>query len=124
MNKRIAIPMENGVLCPHFGHCQKFAIVYVLDNEIIDITEVTPPEHQPGLYPRWISRFKVTDVIAGGMGQKAIQLFNEQNINVFVGAPVKPARDLVQDFLTDELNLQANYCDHASRTHHHGGCRH
>jgi len=124
MNKRIAIPMENGVLCPHFGHCQKFAIAEVSENEITDINEVLPPEHQPGLYPRWISGFKVTDVIAGGMGQKAIQLFNEQNINVFVGAPVKPARDLVQDFLTDKLILQANYCDHGSRTHQHDGFRH
>jgi len=116
--------MENGELCAHFGHCQKFAIVDVANSQIIDITEVTPPEHQPGLYPRWISGYKVTDVIAGGMGQKAIQLFNEQNINVFVGAPMKSASDLVQDFLTDKLNLQANYCNHGSHTHQHGGCRH
>jgi predicted Fe-Mo cluster-binding NifX family protein len=124
MNKKIAIPMENGELCAHFGHCQKFAIVDVSENEIIDITEVVPPEHQPGLYPRWISSYRVTDVIAGGMGQKAIQLFNEQNINVFVGAPMKPARELVQDFLTNKLSLQANYCDHGGHQHHHGECRH
>lgn len=91
MNKRIAIPLENGILCPHFGHCQTFAIVDVTDSKINNVVEITPPEHQPGLYPKWIAQHRVTDVIAGGMGQRAIDLFNEQHINVFVGAPMKDA---------------------------------
>ena len=124
MNKRIAIPIENGELCAHFGHCQSFALIDVKDNNINDITEVIPPEHQPGLYPRWIAGYEVTDVIAGGMGQKAIQLFNEQNINVFVGAPTKSARELVNDFIAGKLSLQANYCNHDSNKHQHGGCQH
>mgnify|MGYP002401283509 FL=1 len=121
MNKRIAIPLENGVLCPHFGHCQAFAIVNVENNVITEVNEVVPPEHIPGLYPRWIAGFGVTDVIAGGMGQQAIMLFNQQKINAFVGAPIKPAVDLVQDFLADRLNLSANYCDHG---HHHEHGKH
>ena len=112
MNKCIAIPMENGVLCAHFGHCQQFAIVEVKDDVITDIKEVTPPEHEPGLYPRWVATFGVTDVIGGGMGQKAINLFNEQKINAFVGAPIKSAIELVNDFIADKLNLTANYCNH------------
>lgn len=112
MTKRIAIPLENGKLCAHFGHCQEFAIVDVRDHLIADIKNITPPEHQPGLYPKWIAQQQVTDVIAGGMGQKAINLFNEQHINVFVGAPIKPVKDLVNDFVSNQLTLTANYCDH------------
>lgn len=112
MNKTIAIPIENDVLCAHFGHCQKFAIVTVKNDKITEVKEVIPPEHQPGLYPIWISQFGVTEVIAGGMGQQAIQLFNQQKINVFVGAPIKPAQELVNDFLADKLTLTANYCNH------------
>lgn len=112
MNKIIAIPLENGVLCSHFGHCQTFAIVKVKNNQIDNIEELTPPEHQPGLYPKWIAQYGVTNVIAGGMGQHAITLFNEQKINVFVGAPIKSASDLVMDFLSNKLTLSANYCDH------------
>lgn len=119
MNKRIAIPLENGVLCEHFGHCQTFAIVLVEDNKIMEIQEHEPPEHVPGLYPKWVAEFGVTDVIAGGMGQKAIALFNQQNINAFVGAPVKTAKELVTDFLAGNLNLSANYCNHDGH-HHHG----
>ncbi len=112
MKKRIAMPLANGVLCAHFGHCQTFAIVNVENNEIKDILELEPPEHVPGLYPRWIARHGVTDVIAGGMGQKAIALFNQYHINVFAGAPMKSARELAEDFLAGNLNLSANYCDH------------
>ena len=119
MNKCIAIPLEDGVLCAHFGHCQQFAIVEVKDGLITDVKEVTPPEHVPGLYPRWVAQFGVTDVIAGGMGQQAITLFNEQNINAFVGAPTKTAKELVNDFIAGNLNLSANYCNHGTEGHDH-----
>lgn len=123
MNKRIAIPIENGVLCAHFGHCQAFAIVNVENNAITSIKEETPPEHIPGLYPRWVAQFGVTDVIAGGMGQQAIMLFNQQQINAFVGAPIKSAKELVNDFLAGNLNLSANYCNHDEHAEH-GNCKH
>lgn len=112
MDKRIAIPMENGVLCGHFGHCQSFVILSVKNGVIDNRTEVIPPEHQPGLYPKWIAELGVTDVIAGGMGQKAINLFHQQNINVFTGAPMRKPDDLVKDFIDNTLELSANYCDH------------
>ncbi len=112
MNKRFAIPIENGELCAHFGHCEKFALVDVIDNNIQQSSELTPPEHQPGLYPRWIAQHGVTDVIAGGIGQKAIVLFNEQKINVHVGAPVSDPASLVKAFLEGSLELSGNYCDH------------
>jgi predicted Fe-Mo cluster-binding NifX family protein len=112
MKKIIAVPLENGVLCSHFGHCQTFAIVNVENNVITEIKEVTPPEHVPGLYPKWVAAFGVTDVIGGGMGQRAIDLFHEQNINAFVGAPAKAAKELVSDFLSNKLSLTANYCNH------------
>lgn len=123
MKKIIALPLENGVLCAHFGHCQTFAIVNVENNLITEINEFEPPEHVPGLYPRWVAQFGVTDVIAGGMGQKAIVLFNEQNINAYVGAPIKAAKELVNDFLAGKLSLSANYCDHDDH-HDHGNCSH
>lgn len=121
MNQIIAVPLEEGILCAHFGHCTEFAIVEVNDGKISAIKEITPPAHEPGLYPRWVASFGVTDVIAGGMGQKAITLFNNQNINAFVGAPQKSATELVEDFIAGRLELQANYCNH-DENHHHA-CR-
>ena len=123
MNKCIAIPLQNGILCPHFGHCEQFAIVTVKDGVVTDVKELSPPDHVPGLYPRWVAQFGVTDVIAGGMGQQAIMLFNQQNINVFVGAPLKSPKELVEDFLANKLSLSANYCNHDSN-HSHENCSH
>ena len=112
MKKRIAIPLENGILCSHFGHCQQFAIIDTEDINISGETLVTPPPHEPGLLPAWLAEQGVTDVIAGGMGQRAIDLFNRQNINVFVGAQRKSHTELTNDLLNDSLAAGANYCDH------------
>jgi len=75
MKRPIAIPLENGILCSHFGHCQKFATINTSDNIIISEKIVTPPPHEPGLLPGWLAEKGVTDVIAGGIGQRATGLY-------------------------------------------------
>ncbi len=110
--RKIAIPIENGHLCSHFGHCQQFAIIETKDSSIIEITEVTPPPHEPGLLPKWLAERGITDVIAGGIGQKAISLFNQQNIQVSIGALAKPPKELAEDWLKDTLITGENACDH------------
>jgi len=112
MKKRIAVPLENGILCSHFGHCQQFAIIDTSDNIITEEKLVIPPPHEPGLLPGWLAEKGVTDVIAGGIGQRAIGLFNQQNINVFVGASTKKPKELASDLLSNTLQAGANYCDH------------
>jgi len=113
MKKRIAIPLENGKLCQHFGHCQEFSIIDIDENNHVANEErITPPEHQPGLYPAWVAQHGVTDVIAGGMGQKAIDQFHQQKINVFIGAEMKSPKELASDFATNTLNAGANLCNH------------
>jgi predicted Fe-Mo cluster-binding NifX family protein len=112
MRKKIAIPLENGILCSHFGHCEQFAIIEAENAVVTGELIVTPPPHEPGLLPAWLAEKGVTDVIAGGMGQRAISLFNQQKINVFVGAPVKKHRDLANDLLNERLVAGSNYCDH------------
>lgn len=112
MKKRIAIPLENGILCSHFGHCEQFAIIDAENNSISSETLVIPPPHAPDILPAWLAEKGITDVIAGGMGQRAINLFNQQKINVFVGAPIKKSKDLANDLLNNTLSAGANYCDH------------
>ena len=112
MHKKIAIPLENGILCSHFGHCQQFAIIDIQNNIISSETLVDPPPHEPGLLPKWLKEKGVTDVIAGGMGQRAINLFVKEKINVFVGAQLKSYKDLANDVLNNSLVAGANYCDH------------
>lgn len=124
MDKRIAIPIEDGLLCAHFGHCQAFAFVDVKNDVITNIEIIDPPEHQPGTFPRFVASHGATDVIGGGMGPQAISLFNAVGINVFIGAPLDKPETLVSDFIKGNLQLSANYCDHGSEGHEHGHHHH
>ncbi|MBN2349184.1 MAG: NifB/NifX family molybdenum-iron cluster-binding protein [Bacteroidales bacterium] len=112
MKQKIAIPTSNNSLCVHFGHCEKFAFFDIENGEVINESFVIPPPHQPGLLPAWLSEQGISHVIAGGMGQRAVNLLQEQNITSMVGAPQKPARDLVLDYLTNNLVTGNNSCDH------------
>jgi len=113
MKKKIAIPVDNaGLLDAHFGHCKFFALLKTNGEEIISEQLVTPPPHEPGLLPVWLAERGVTDIIAGGMGQKAIQLFNLNGVNAMVGAPKDAARKLAEGYVKGTLSLAANYCDH------------
>jgi predicted Fe-Mo cluster-binding NifX family protein len=113
MNKKIAIPVdENGILDGHFGHCKYFALLNVEGDTILSQEKVVPPPHEPGILPKWLAEKGATDVIAGGMGHKAIQIFNYNNVNVFVGAPQLSANELAEGFLQQTIEFTANYCDH------------
>ncbi|MFA6806364.1 MAG: NifB/NifX family molybdenum-iron cluster-binding protein [Bacteroidales bacterium] len=112
MKKRIAIPTESGVLCSHFGHCESFYIADVEDNKIISSSFVTPPAHEPGLYPAWIKQQGVNEVICGGIGEQAKVLFAAQNITLYIGADMKDPEKLIQDHLNNSLKTGQNACNH------------
>ncbi|MGI6393398.1 MAG: NifB/NifX family molybdenum-iron cluster-binding protein [bacterium] len=111
---KIAIPLVDGVLCMHFGHCSKFAIIDVDETkkEIIGREDVTPPPHEPGLLPRWLHERNVNLIIAGGMGQRAQTLFLQNSISVVVGAPAESPEKLVNDYMNGLLVSGRNVCDH------------
>ncbi len=111
---RIAIPVTAGRLSAHFGHCEEFAIIDVdRGSKNIQSEElVTAPPHEPGLLPQWLSGLQVQLIIAGGMGQRAQQLFAQNNIEVTVGAPDDEPRNVVLQYLAGQLQCGQNICDH------------
>jgi len=111
---RVAIPLTNGKLSQHFGHCEQFAIIDAdSDTKNIESRElVAPPAHEPGILPRWLSGLHVNLVIAGGMGQRAQQLFAQHQIEVVVGAPAESAEDVVSAYLEGRIECGENVCDH------------
>ncbi len=72
----------------------------------------TPPPNQSGLLPQWLSELSVALVIASGMGQRAQQLFAENNIDVVVGAPDNEPQELISQYLAGQLKTGQNICDH------------
>ncbi len=110
----IAVPLARGKLAAHFGHCEEFVLVKVdpQSKRILEVASETPPPHEPGLLPAWLSEKGANLIIAGGMGQRAQQLFAQNNIDVVVGAPVATPEELVQKYLNNELESGQNLCDH------------
>ncbi len=111
---RIAIPLAEGKLAMHFGHCASFALIDV-DTTAKKITkreDVEAPPHQPGLLPPWLGERGVTLVIAGGMGQRARDLFQARGIEVIVGASADTPELLTEQYLAQTLITGDNACDH------------
>jgi ATP-binding protein involved in chromosome partitioning len=113
-NMKIAIPVADGKLCMHFGHCEQFAMLEV-DEKTKKVTGkqmLTPPPHEPGVLPKWLHEQGANVIIAGGMGQRAQTLFAENGIKVVVGAPAEAPELLVSQYLEGKLVSGVNVCDH------------
>ncbi|HPG40963.1 MAG TPA: iron-sulfur cluster carrier protein MrpORP [bacterium] len=112
--KRYGIPVTDGKLCQHFGHSDKFALIdYDLEQNKIIKTEIkNPPPHEPGILPKWLHEQGVHVIIAGGMGERAKNLFIDAGIEVFIGAAVDTPENLVCAHVKKELIAGENMCDH------------
>ncbi|MEA1971222.1 MAG: iron-sulfur cluster carrier protein MrpORP [Thermodesulfobacteriota bacterium] len=111
---KIAIPVVEGHLSAHFGHCEEFAIFDVdLENKKIVGQEKAPsPPHEPGLLPKWLAEKGVNIIIAGGMGTQAQQLFANSGITVSVGASADDPEKVIISYMNNALELGGNTCDH------------
>lgn len=111
---KYAVPMSNGQLASHFGHCEQFALIDVSETEkrILNKELVDAPKHEPGLLPHWLAEKGVSMVIAGGMGSRAQSLFQQNGINVILGAAESDPEKAVISCLNGELATGDNICDH------------
>jgi ATP-binding protein involved in chromosome partitioning len=111
---RYAVPVSGGIVSPHFGHCEHFALVDV-DEQTKEISKkelVPSPGHQPGLLPQWLAEQGVSFVIAGGMGSRAQSLFQQNNIGVIIGTLENDPEKAVLSHLNGMLAIGNNICDH------------
>ncbi len=111
---KIAVPVVQGKLCMHFGHCEAFALVDVDEaaQTVLGTTMVTPPPHAPGVLPPWLKEQGADMIIAGGMGQRAQQIFAANDVAVLLGAPSDTPEALALAYLEGRLETGANICDH------------
>ncbi len=109
---RIAIPVANDSLCLHFGHCEKFMIFDVADGKISGTNVIDPPEHSPGVIPEFLAGHKVECVLAGGMGSRAKEIFDNFGIKVITGVMESNPSKIVESYLNGNLETGVNTCDH------------
>ncbi len=116
--KIIAFPTSDRITVDgHFGHTKEFAL-YTIEGTIVkNVKFVTPPPHEPGVLPRFLGQNGIDVIVTGGMGQMAVNLFNQQNIDVILGAKGSIEQNL-SEYIGGILESKGSSCDHKHGEHH------
>ena len=110
----------NGVnVAGHFGHCENFVFFDVENGSIVNETIVGNPGHKPGFLPNFLADKGCEVIISGGMGGGAVDIFNERNVEVIIGAQGSP-RANVEAYLKGELQSTGSVCHHHDYEEEHG----
>ena len=89
----------------HFGRCPFYTLVTIKNGKIESDRSIANPffnAHQPGQVPAFINEQNVDMIIAGGMGQRAVQFFNEFGIEPVTGA-TGTVRETIEAYLNGTL---------------------
>jgi predicted Fe-Mo cluster-binding NifX family protein len=109
---KIAVACEKELVTGHFGHCENFNVFEVNNDVITSKTSIANPGHKPGFLPNFLNDMGVNVIISGGMGGGAVDIFNEKNIEVIVGAR-GDSTEIVKAYLKGQLESTGSVChDH------------
>jgi len=124
MNDRIAIAIEEGdngseTVAEHFGRCSKFKVCEFDDDKTLIKTEIyfnpLVGEHNGACQlPGYVKQFNVKTIIAGGMGQKAVNNFLKYGISVITAPGL-----LFQDAFDHYLQGKLRGYEACTQEHHH-----
>jgi predicted Fe-Mo cluster-binding NifX family protein len=115
---KIAVASNDKNVTGHFGHCDNFMLYDTENNKIIKEECVANPGHKPGFLPNFLADKGVNVIISGSMGQGAVDIFNERNVEVITGAS-GDAKTAVERYLTGELKSTGSICHEHQ---HHDDC--
>lgn len=107
---RVAVSADDmggleGVVSPHFGRCPYYVLIDLDGRQVKQASVVANPNygrHAPGTVPMFIRDQGADVMLAGGMGRRAIALFQELGIQAATGASGTVRRALEQ-YLGGEL---------------------
>jgi len=113
---RIAIPVTDGKIPNHFGHCASFLIAEVADGKVQREALVPNPGHGPGgPPPAFVVAQGVTQILAWGMPPHAQERLAAAGVKIQLGVTGEP-RAALQAFLGGALQLTGEALDAG------GGC--
>lgn len=79
----------DGDVSAHFGRCPFYTVVRVEGDKVLDAKVAPNPNftsHVPGAMPVFIRDLGADVILAGGMGPRAVQMFQNFGIEVATGA--------------------------------------
>jgi len=111
---KIAIATDNNQVSEHFGRCPEYTIFEVTqDCQIAASKKVANPGHQPGAIPEFLSNLGATHVICGGMGRRAQDLFEQNNIETVLGVQGS-VPEVINAFLKGDVISGNSLCKEGS----------
>ena len=117
---KIAIPTRGNLVDGHFGHCEMYSVFTINDNKIID-TEILPSPVGCGcksniasvLYEKGVSI-----MLAGNMGEGAMNVLNMHNIEVVRGCS-GDVKAVAEAYISGNISDSGIGC-----SHHENGVEH
>ncbi len=109
---KIAIPTRGENVDSHFGHCNFYTLFLVDENRNILQSEILPAPQGCGCKSNIITILKeqgVTIMLAGNMGNGALEKLNNNDIEVIRGCSGK-VNLVVENFLKDQLQDSGEGC--------------
>jgi predicted Fe-Mo cluster-binding NifX family protein len=82
---KAAISTDGAYVSAHFGRCPSFTIVDIDENGVSQKEVIDNPGHHPGYLPEFLHKRGVHYIIAGGMGMRAKNLFDQFQIKAILG---------------------------------------
>lgn len=105
----IAVASEGTNVTQHFGHCPIFLLFTTENGKITKQESLQSPGHKPGVLPNFLADKGAKVIISGGMGGGAVDIFNERDVEVIVGASGE-AKPAVEAYLRGELKTTGSVC--------------
>lgn len=119
---KIALPTNNSNIDNHFGHCEYFTVYTLNDSKEITSEEIVKSPVGCGCKSNiasTLSELGVKVMIAGNMGQGAVQVLNNSGIDVVRGCS-GDVKEAANKWLRGEINDSGKGCS----SHDHGDCNH
>jgi predicted Fe-Mo cluster-binding NifX family protein len=106
---KIAISTDGEDVCVHFGRCPTFTLVDIQEGDIIKTEEIPNPGHRTGFLPQFLHEKGVECIVAGGMGRRAMDLFEQYQIRPILGVSGK-VEEVISGLLNGTLESGESLC--------------
>ncbi len=118
---KIAVPTRGERIDSHFGHCEVFTVFSVNENKEITEVDLVPSPNGCGCKSDIASVLRTEGVelmIAGNMGDGAVNTLKKQNIEVVRGC-YGNAKVIVESYLKGEIDDSGESCSNHDNHHNH-----
>jgi predicted Fe-Mo cluster-binding NifX family protein len=119
---KIAVPTRDNRVDDHFGHCEKYSIFNIDEDQKIESFEMLDSPQGCGCKSNIASVLQakeVTIMLAGNMGEGALRVLSSHGIQVFRGCS-GDVKQITEAFLKGAVIDSGRGC----QQNHHGGNNH